>query len=105
LVRGGIIPLRLFLERSRRIRLEQFVIASGITPSNRLLARLRNCRFRPPNLSGTTKSQQAPRCGRERRLPTKSTTPLNPEINPEKYEHPCQIKDLNPDRQLAPQGT
>jgi len=36
---------------------------------------------------------------------TESTTPLNPEINPGKYEHTCQVKDLNPDRQLPPQGT
>ena len=27
---------------------------------------------------------------------TESIAPLNPGINPEKYEHPCQVKDLNP---------
>ena len=26
-----------------------------------------------------------------------SIAPLNPGINLRKYEHPCQIKDLNPD--------
>jgi hypothetical protein len=27
---------------------------------------------------------------------TKSIAPLNPEINPGKYEHMCQVEDLNP---------
>jgi hypothetical protein len=31
-----------------------------------------------------------------------SIAPLNPEINPGKYEHPCQVKDLNPDEQVPP---
>jgi hypothetical protein len=29
---------------------------------------------------------------------TESTTPLNPEINLEKYEHPCQVEGLSPGR-------
>ena len=36
---------------------------------------------------------------------TKSIAPLNPEINPGKYEHPCQVEDLNPGGQVQPQGT
>jgi hypothetical protein len=36
---------------------------------------------------------------------TESITPLNLEINPEKYEHPCQVEDLNPHGQVPPQGT
>jgi hypothetical protein len=32
-------------------------------------------------------------------------TPLNPGINPGKYEHPCQVGDLNPNRQVSPQET
>jgi hypothetical protein len=35
---------------------------------------------------------------------TESVAPLNPEISSEKYEHPCQVEDLNPDRQVPPQG-
>jgi hypothetical protein len=31
---------------------------------------------------------------------TESIALLNPEINPEKHEHPCQIEDLNPDKQV-----
>ena len=30
---------------------------------------------------------------------------LNPEINLEKCEHPCQVEDLNPGGQVSPQGT
>ena len=29
---------------------------------------------------------------------TENTTPLNSGINPEKYEHQCQVDDLNLDR-------
>ena len=36
---------------------------------------------------------------------TESITPLNSGINPEKYEHPCQVDDLNPDGQVSPQET
>jgi hypothetical protein len=34
---------------------------------------------------------------------TESIAPLNPKINPEKYEHPCQVEDLNPDGQVPSQ--
>jgi hypothetical protein len=40
----------------------------------------------------------------ERSCTTKSTMSLNPEINPEKYEHPCQIENLNLGGQIPPQG-
>ena len=30
---------------------------------------------------------------------------LDPGINPEKYEHPCQVGDLNPSGQVPPQET
>ena len=36
---------------------------------------------------------------------TKSIAPLNHRINLGKYEHPCQVENLNPDRQVTPQGT
>jgi hypothetical protein len=36
---------------------------------------------------------------------TESIAPLNPRINLEKYEHPCQVEDLNPGGQVPPQGT
>jgi hypothetical protein len=36
---------------------------------------------------------------------TKSIPPLNPGINPGKYEHPYQVEDLNPGGQVPPQGT
>jgi hypothetical protein len=36
---------------------------------------------------------------------TKSTVSLNHEINSEKYEHPCQVKNLNLGGQIPPQGT
>jgi hypothetical protein len=36
---------------------------------------------------------------------TESIAPLNPEINTEKYEHPCQVEDLNPGEQVPSQGT
>jgi hypothetical protein len=36
---------------------------------------------------------------------TESIAPLKPRINPEKCEHPCQVKDLNPGGQVPPQGT
>jgi hypothetical protein len=36
---------------------------------------------------------------------TESITPLNPGINPEKREHPCQVEELNPGGQVPPQGT
>jgi hypothetical protein len=37
-------------------------------------------------------------------LPTiESTTPLNPEINPRKYEHSCQVEE-NPGGQVPPEG-
>jgi len=35
---------------------------------------------------------------------TESTTPLNPRINSEKYEHMYQVKDLNVGGQVPPQG-
>ena len=38
-------------------------------------------------------------------LTTERITPLNPRINPGKYEHPCQVEDLNPGGQVPPQGT
>ena len=31
---------------------------------------------------------------------TESMAPLNPGINPEKCEHPCQVEDLNPGGQV-----
>jgi hypothetical protein len=34
-----------------------------------------------------------------------SIMPLNLKINPGKYEHPCQVEDLNLDGQVPPQGT
>jgi hypothetical protein len=33
---------------------------------------------------------------------TESIAPLNPGINPGKYEHPCQVEDLNPGGQVPP---
>ena len=36
---------------------------------------------------------------------TEKIVPLNSGINPEKYEHPYQVKDLNPCRWGPPQGT
>jgi hypothetical protein len=36
---------------------------------------------------------------------TKSIAPINPRINREKYEHPCQVEDLNLGGQISPQGT
>jgi hypothetical protein len=36
---------------------------------------------------------------------TERIASLNPKINPEKYEHPCQVMDLNPDEQVSPQET
>ena len=36
---------------------------------------------------------------------TESITPVNPEINLGKYEHPCQIENLNLDGQIPPEGT
>jgi hypothetical protein len=36
---------------------------------------------------------------------TERIAPLNPRINPEKYKHPCQVRDLNPGGQVPPQGT
>jgi hypothetical protein len=36
---------------------------------------------------------------------TESIAPVNPGINPEKYEYSCQVEDLNPDRQIPPQET
>jgi hypothetical protein len=33
---------------------------------------------------------------------TESITPLYPEINPGKYEHPYKIEDLNPGGQVPP---
>ena len=36
---------------------------------------------------------------------TESIAPLNLRITPGKYEHPCQVKDLNPGEQVPPQGT
>ena len=36
---------------------------------------------------------------------TESIAPLNPRINPGKYEHPCQVGDLNSDGEVPPQGT
>ena len=35
----------------------------------------------------------------------KSTIPLNPKINSEKYEHPRQVENLNPVGQVLPQET
>jgi hypothetical protein len=35
---------------------------------------------------------------------TESIGPLNPKINSGKYEHMCQVEDLNPGGQV-PQGT
>jgi hypothetical protein len=35
---------------------------------------------------------------------TESITPLNSEINPEKYEHPCHVEDY-PGGQIPPQKT
>ena len=40
----------------------------------------------------------------ETSLTTKSTMPLNSGINLEKCEFPCQVKDLNLDGQVPPQG-
>jgi hypothetical protein len=34
-----------------------------------------------------------------------SIAPVNPRINLEKYEHLCQVEDLNPDGQVPPLGT
>jgi hypothetical protein len=57
-------------------------------------------------ISRFTKSSLAPRCRQGRRLPLKAyIAPLNPRINPEKYEHPCQVEDLNPGGQVPPQET
>jgi hypothetical protein len=36
---------------------------------------------------------------------TESIAPINPGINREKCEHPCQVEDLNPDEQVPPQRT
>jgi hypothetical protein len=36
---------------------------------------------------------------------TEKTIPLNPGINPEKYEHLCQVVDLNLGGQVPPQRT
>jgi hypothetical protein len=36
---------------------------------------------------------------------TESIAPLNPVINSEKCEHPCQVGDLNPGGQIPPQRT
>jgi hypothetical protein len=36
---------------------------------------------------------------------TERITPLDPRINPEKWEHPCQVSDSNPGGQVPPQGT
>ena len=36
---------------------------------------------------------------------TESVAPLNPKINSEKYEHPCQVENLNPGGQVLPQET
>jgi hypothetical protein len=36
---------------------------------------------------------------------TECIAPLNPRINLGKYEHPCQIEDLNPGEQVPPRGT
>jgi hypothetical protein len=33
---------------------------------------------------------------------TASIALLNPEINLRKYEHPCQVENFNPDRQVTP---
>jgi hypothetical protein len=35
---------------------------------------------------------------------TESKAPLNPEINPEKCEHSCQVEDLNLGGQVPPQA-
>jgi len=34
-----------------------------------------------------------------------SITSLNPEINPVKYKHSCQVGDVNPGEQIPPQET
>jgi hypothetical protein len=34
---------------------------------------------------------------------TENIALLNPKINPEKYEHPCQVKDLKPGGKVPPQ--
>ena len=39
------------------------------------------------HISRLMKSPQVAHCQRKRRLPLRSTTPLNPRINPEKYKH------------------
>jgi hypothetical protein len=36
---------------------------------------------------------------------TKSIAPLKFGINPGKYEHPCQVENLNPGGQIPPQKT
>jgi hypothetical protein len=36
---------------------------------------------------------------------TKNIALLNPEINPGKYDHPCQVENLKPGGQVSPQGT
>jgi hypothetical protein len=33
---------------------------------------------------------------------TESIVPLNPEINPEKYDHPCQVENINLGGQVQP---
>jgi hypothetical protein len=38
-------------------------------------------------------------------LTTERIAPLNPEINPEKYEHPCKVGDLNMGGQVPLQET
>ena len=35
---------------------------------------------------------------------TESIAPLNLRITPGKYEHPCQVKDLNLGERVPPQG-
>ena len=36
---------------------------------------------------------------------TERIASLNPVINPEKYEYPCQVGDFNSGGQVSPQGT
>jgi hypothetical protein len=36
---------------------------------------------------------------------TESIVPLNLEINPEKYEYPCQVENINLGGQILPQET
>jgi hypothetical protein len=47
-----------------------------------------------------TKSPYAPTS-----LIIKSIAPLNPEINLEKYEHPCPVENLNPGGHVPLRGT